>query len=235
MNIAFSHVFPKKAGTLYQKPTHFIHKIQRGIEEVLKIEVKDELKLDCAKVMTEQGVPVPTEEIVPKIHTIRRDEKKRWKAGMNLHFVMFQRRPWQIRFAPVLPVKAVEQIKIEHYPQDQVKSARVFIDGKNIGCVIWNKGFENEPIVTGKKMVELIKNDGFDSVQDFFQYFNENFEGKLIHWTDKVYGTKNIEVNDAEEVTGRKCDCFMGANDPERTCQCETPEEAIQRMNNSKR
>lgn len=219
MNLAFSHVFPKKAGTLYQKPTHFIHKIQRGIEEVLKVEVKDELKLDCAKVMTEQGVPAPTEEIVPKIHTIRRDEKKRWKPGMNIHFVMFQRRPWQINFAPVLPVKAVETIWIYRQGIDDFEPS-VYI---------------NEERLNEEEIKSLAKNDGFDSVDDFFEYFNEDFEGKLIHWTDKVYGTKNIEVNEAEEVTGRKCDCFMNVNDPERTCQCETPEEAIQRMNNSKR
>lgn len=221
MNLAFSHVFPKKAGTLYQKPTHFGEKILFGLFELGLKRVKElrpySENLNVA--LMNQKTDLPKKEIFPKIHTIRRDEKKRWNPGMNIHFVMFQRRPWQINFAPVLPVKAVEDIQIFYDGANDFKPW-VYIGGKQL---------EKEEVET------LSRNDGFDSVEDFFQYFNEDFEGKLIHWTDKVYNPKEIEVNDAEEVTGRKCDCFMGANDPERTCQCETPEQAIQRMNNSKR
>lgn len=28
---------------------------------------------------------------------------------------------------------------------------------------------------------------GFDSVKDFFRYFNKDFKGKIIHWTDLKY------------------------------------------------
>ena len=34
---------------------------------------------------------------------------------------------------------------------------------------------------------ELAKNDGFESVEDFFAYFNKDFKGKIIHWTDLQY------------------------------------------------
>ncbi len=34
---------------------------------------------------------------------------------------------------------------------------------------------------------QLAINDGFNSVDDFFQYFNTDFTGKLIHWTDLKY------------------------------------------------
>jgi len=30
-------------------------------------------------------------------------------------------------------------------------------------------------------------NDGFESLQDFFNWFNKPFRGKIIHWTDFKY------------------------------------------------
>ena len=33
----------------------------------------------------------------------------------------------------------------------------------------------------------LSLNDGFDSVQQFFKWFNKDFEGKIIHWTKLKY------------------------------------------------
>jgi len=35
----------------------------------------------------------------------------------------------------------------------------------------------------------LSANDGFDSVEQFFQWFDKDFKGKLIHWTDYEYET----------------------------------------------
>ena len=36
-------------------------------------------------------------------------------------------------------------------------------------------------------MWQLAINDGFESLKHFFEYFNEDFEGKIIHWTDLKY------------------------------------------------
>ena len=36
-------------------------------------------------------------------------------------------------------------------------------------------------------MKDLARNDGFDSIQAFFEWFKEDFEGKIIHWTDLRY------------------------------------------------
>ena len=39
-----------------------------------------------------------------------------------------------------------------------------------------------------KQAVEILaKNDGFDTVDAFFAYFTQDFDGKIIHWTDFVY------------------------------------------------
>jgi hypothetical protein len=33
----------------------------------------------------------------------------------------------------------------------------------------------------------LMKNDGFESAEQFFNWFNGYFKGKIIHWTDLKY------------------------------------------------
>ncbi|WP_246838111.1 hypothetical protein [Leptospira mayottensis] len=44
---------------------------------------------------------------------------------------------------------------------------------------------------------ELAENDGFESFSDFCTYFNNNFEGKIIHWTDKKYAALTSAEIDA--------------------------------------
>ena len=33
----------------------------------------------------------------------------------------------------------------------------------------------------------LAKHDGFNSMEDFFKWFDKDFKGKIIHWTDFRY------------------------------------------------
>jgi hypothetical protein len=44
---------------------------------------------------------------------------------------------------------------------------------------IW-KGLEQD-------LNKLSKNEGFNLVDDFFRFFNKDFEGKIIHWTNYKY------------------------------------------------
>lgn len=37
------------------------------------------------------------------------------------------------------------------------------------------------------EMKAIAKNDGFDSLADFLTWFNKDFTGRIIHWTDKKY------------------------------------------------
>lgn len=40
----------------------------------------------------------------------------------------------------------------------------------------------------GTDLIEKIAiNDGFDSVDDFFSWFKDDFTGKIIHWTNLKY------------------------------------------------
>ena len=68
------------------------------------------------------------------------------------------------RFAPKIPVKSIQQIKI--------KDDLIYIDGFAL---------------SRKEVKQLAINDGFDNVSDFHNYFNEDFIGKIIHWTDFKY------------------------------------------------
>ena len=36
-------------------------------------------------------------------------------------------------------------------------------------------------------MLNLVQNDGFASISDFFKFFNKDYTGKIIHWTDLKY------------------------------------------------
>lgn len=107
----------------------------------------------------------------PKIHTIRADEKDRWKVGNKIHFVINNRTKNRFQFAPVITVKSIQKIEIVYWMGCGDYPA-VVIDGQTL---------KNREVET------LAKNDGFDSVEDFFSWFNSDFKGKIIHWTDCSY------------------------------------------------
>lgn len=118
----------------------------------------------------------------PKIHTIRKDDKNRWKAGTTIDFFINARQKDMFRFAPKIPVVSVQKIEIVYSEFQEngklFKLPAVWIDGKLhydfIGSLKEN-------------MRSIAINDGFENIEDFFAYFNEDFEGKIIHWTDFKY------------------------------------------------
>ena len=117
-------------------------------------------------------------ECHPKLHTIREDKNDRWKVGNEIHFYINCRQPNMFLFAPVLPVVSTQKVEIKWIGFVSGDRPWVKVDGKSIYTV--------DQIET-HKMLELAQNDGFDTVEAFFEYFNEEFKGKIIHWTDKRY------------------------------------------------
>ncbi len=112
-----------------------------------------------------------------KVHTIRQDINNRWRVGMNIHFVtgartknynqFFSGKCVSIqRFAMFRPAIGFGDGSIVEL------SLRVQINGRDI----------SEDVLR-----ELVKNDGFDNVEDFISFFKESFFGKIIHWTDYKY------------------------------------------------
>ncbi|PKP11975.1 MAG: hypothetical protein CVU09_00305 [Bacteroidetes bacterium HGW-Bacteroidetes-4] len=169
MILPFSTKFPDG------KPTYFIEKIWASIPE-LKTPYKfnyEELFVNKFNVLWDGW----GESFKPKKHTIRADIHNRWKPGNKIHMVVFNRSKNQFQFAPVLECKSVQKIEII-YSNPNSDYPFVKIDGARYN--VWEK--------SGLKMIsEIAINDGFKSDIDFFQWFNKDFQGKIIHWTDLRY------------------------------------------------
>lgn len=101
-----------------------------------------------------------------KIHTIRKDPQQRWRVGMTCHMWMHSPRnvsknPFQFAEAEVSEVKQIEIIK------DEIKthvSWFVEVDSKSL---------------TFDEVQSLAIADGFDSAEEFIDWFGE-FSGRLI-------------------------------------------------------
>lgn len=111
-------------------------------------------------------------ELIPKIHTIR--EGERWKPGMKIHMATGVRTANYKQFNQDYPelqtVVSVQKIII-HNDRDIGKDD-LWIDGKKLDL---------------PGMIMLAMNDGFNSTDEFFQWFTGHFEGQLIHWTNFKY------------------------------------------------
>ncbi|WP_433863184.1 hypothetical protein [Sphingobacterium thalpophilum] len=168
MTLGFMQNWPKSMA-MENEATYFIAKIWMGIPQQYKsLKIHDDY---CTKHVHQFNAhwDVPDLEIKPKLHTIRHDEGERWKPGIDIHFVINSRTKSRFQFAPVIPVVSVQTIEIKHaFPHRYV-----FVDGRYLSS--W------------KEMNQLALNDGFESMDDFFKYFNEDFKGRLIHWTNLSY------------------------------------------------
>ena len=114
----------------------------------------------------------------PKLHTIREDKTDRWKVGMKIDFFINVRKKDMFRFAPVLTVVSVQEVYMSYRSNDLIQIS------------------VNERELFGfNERLEFAQNDGFDTWEDFFNYFypqikatpNNFLKMKLIHWTDKQY------------------------------------------------
>lgn len=155
------------------KPTFFVTKILTGL--YFKHIVTYNECFDFAKKYFDKNDEALKIGMPPKIHTIRHDEKDRWKAGMNIHFVINNRTKNRYQFAPVVKCTSVQEINIVYWYNPKTEmfdKPEVYIDKK---------------VLNKTKLEALALNDGFDSVKDFFAYFKTNFNGKIIHWTNTRY------------------------------------------------
>jgi hypothetical protein len=127
----------------------------------------------------------------PKLHTIRRDEHNRWKAGNLIHPVINNRTPKRFQFAPVIKCVSVQSITILQPDDEDSLTPSVYIgDTKQSEMPFYFKAKDELGDICEygeEQMTRLAINDGFDSVEDFFAYFNADFTGKIIHWTDLKY------------------------------------------------
>lgn len=190
MTLSFSTKFPDKS------PTFFVEKIWKGFD------VYNNVPDDGYNAFFESGLMYDKYDFCkdalidnpPKIHTIRADPKNRWREGMDIHFVINNRTKNRFQFAPILKVQKIQTLSIrwdesEHFIGKLTPS--VFIDGSLF------YGLEGKFDVGIK---QLAKNDGFESEEKFFQWFNDDFDGILIHWTLFFYSF-NPELRLASSIS----------------------------------
>ena len=177
--LGFMTKWPKEMGG---GNTEFIPKIWDGIIKHYRLDLGDlqEYENEAYSKFDTKGLDLfdtDYKNIHPKLHTIRYDPNNRWKTGMKIHMVIFNRSKNRFQFAPILECKSVQEIQINQcnvwYPEIQTHKRRgeIFID---------------EKIIEPCQYRSIALNDGFESVKHFFQYFNTNtLPGtKIINWTD---------------------------------------------------
>lgn len=181
MTLGFSTKWPKHMGELAGKPNYFPEKIHHSLMANRILSIKDRHNYRIAHEKKFGYVwDWDHPNIEQKKHTIREDLNNLWNPGMDIHMVINNRTKDRFQFAPVVKCVSMQDIIITEktmtvYDCINLKDHRVFtvqVDGKYLSKY---------------RIIELAINDGFDSVEDFFAYFNKDFKGKLIHWTNLKY------------------------------------------------
>ncbi|MFY0714108.1 hypothetical protein J1D01_10555 [Seonamhaeicola sp. NFXS20] len=154
------------------KSTYFPEKIWAGIKDhEVSVELSNYLNSPYS---TGKSIL----DVKPKYHTIREDKNNRWQPGKQIHFVINNRTKNRLQFAPIIKVKSIQKIVIKpdcrfvEYEGTELIQSPVIVDNRSLKA---------------SEIKTLAINDGFDSVDDFFTWFNKGFTGKIIHWTNLNY------------------------------------------------
>ena len=121
------------------------------------------------------GTPSLEISYIPKLHSIRKGN--RWKSGNSIQMATGVRtkryNQFNRRIDGLEKCISVQVIEIVYNdPNVLLKPMYVKVDGKKLN---------------DSQIDILARNDGFESTQDFFNYFNEDFIGQIVHWTDLRY------------------------------------------------
>lgn len=141
----------------------------------------------------------------PKIHTMRADPTNRWKAGRKIEMV-YRGAGYKIidhfnKGIPELEVcTGVQKVEIKWRVNKDFfnrKEVDVFVDKRLVLECSFNESFigATHHYSRGKGIIEISSmngdliavNDGFSGLHDFFRWFNKDWEGKIIHFTDFRY------------------------------------------------
>ncbi len=190
MNLSFSTKWSTQMNALAGKPTHFVEKIWAGLllnEELLNMPSNEALEYLYACEKNIHGWVEPVDFIeVPKLTTIREDIHDRWKAGNKIHFVINNRTKDRFQFAPVLRVKSVQKIEIFNYTNSSKSLIQYSALENDCTYRIYSVLIDGKQL-RSEQVDRLAINDGFPSVEAFFNFFDKDFSGKIIHWTDLRY------------------------------------------------
>lgn len=158
MTLSFSTKFP------WGEPTNFVAKIWNSLNQHYGESIAEEFY--------EYGADLyDIDQHLPKHHTLREDRKNRWKPGCKIHPVIHNRTSDRFQFAPTIKCISVQDIRIK--PESRQ-------------VIVFQKWHEDRNLYDAE-IKRLAINDGFDSVEDFWRWFDKDCELKIIHWTDLKY------------------------------------------------
>lgn len=188
MTLSFSQTWPSRMGNLAGQPNYFVQKIWNSIlptyneNKNMKYRTPD-LPPEWFEVCSRGLIELKYYDA--KKHTIRQDPHDRWKPGMKIHPVINNRTKNRFQFAPVMECVSVQYLAIRYFDNYPI----VYIgDTENaLMPFYWENPDDDEDGYGVEQMKQFAFNDGFESVEQFFAYFNEDFTGKIIHWTDFKY------------------------------------------------
>lgn len=105
-----------------------------------------------------------------KIHTIREDKTGRWKPQRKIQMATGVRSKNYNMFceAECTGIQTISICALHKTVMIQTEAGLIRVLSK-------------------KSIEELAKNDGFKDATGFWLWFNQDFEGKIIHWTDYRY------------------------------------------------
>lgn len=179
MTLSFTQKWPKRMKQLAGQPNYFVEKIWESIYyRIDESEIIDEDGWHDQLLYRDINIFKEFFGLKPKLHTIREDPKHRWRADMDIHYVINNRTKNRFQFAPVLKCVSVQQLEIT-WILTEVEKLPILVIG--------NTHFYSPLLGIDKGMKQLAINDGFPSVEAFFDYFNKDYVGKIIHWTDLKY------------------------------------------------
>ena len=106
-----------------------------------------------------------------KIHTFREDKKNRWKKGNKIHGATGVRTKRYKQFFEDV-CKSTQKIVMKYVDKNEYVDLEITVD--------------NYKLTPAEKAI-LAVNDGFETFDDFKKWFDKDFKGKIIHWTDYRY------------------------------------------------
>ena len=167
--LKFSQVWPEKMGEWAGKETGFKSKIWAMLHDDHGFFQYGEMAYEWNTDYNDK-----IKESSPKLHTIRRGQK--YKAGDIVKPISVSPDGKEFQFAPEMEIVSVQDIEIKYRSINgfEIDASEVFIDRYNI--------LNRVGTLSG-----LVKNDGFEFIDQFLQYFNENFHGQILHFTELKY------------------------------------------------
>lgn len=182
MTLSFSTAWPKRMGKWAGEPTYFVEKIWERLQHEIKSEVDFYWWFDA---VNDAGYYQPSSEYkwTHKLHTIRKGN--RWKVGDKIHMVINNRTRDRFQFAPVMEAKSVQEIEIDYYDiyrEVRVNNKLIYREEQPFDEVEeYEYSDEFETVLD-----RLVRNDGFESVEQFFTYFSTDFKGQIVSWVDSI-------------------------------------------------